>query len=90
MRSKILDEFLEWCRSQPDYAERVHGTHLMARWNIELGNRAICMMSGAMEDECGSLTRPFQEIFYNEIEDCLNIEICSSKIRNSDSEVLTL
>lgn len=74
----VIDKLMKRMQSRADHKERMHGTYLMMLWNIELGNRAICMMSGAMEDECDTLVYPFQPIFYNEIEDFSNIEICSS------------
>ena len=82
--SKTLEDFIRSVDSRPDHKERLHGTHLMMRWNIALGNQAICMMSGAMEDECDDLIYPFREIWYNEIEESLNIEIAARPTRENE------
>lgn len=81
MKSDILTSFLEKQHSRPEYEITRRGIEKMMQWNIALGNQAICMMSGAMEDECDELMYPFQEMFYNEIEECLDIEICTGKSR---------
>lgn len=75
----VARNLFEEIRSKPGFREQMTGILGMMKWNIALGDQAICMMSGAMENECDELIYPFQPLFYNEIEECLHIEICTSK-----------
>lgn len=77
-KSSILSDFLQRIESEPGYTERYHGTCLMMQWNLLLGHETSAMISGAMEGEYDDIQDGYMQIFYNDIEDWRNIEICAN------------